>query len=105
MAQGLQRQAFALCRGLFAQGAQRQQAFARVDAIALKGAEAEVLSKFLKNMSKRAGTMLEEEMAFSGPVRVKDVDEAKRSILTELRDLEQKGEIVVARQGAEEFVV
>jgi len=74
-------------------------------AMALKGAEAEVLSKFLKNMSKRAGTMLEEEMAFSGPVRVKDVDEAKRSILTELRDLEQKGEIVVARQGADEFVV
>lgn len=74
-------------------------------ATALKGADEDIVSKFLKNMSKRAGGMLKEDMAFSGPVRVKDVDEAKRSILTELRDLEQKGEIIVARQGGDEFIV
>ena len=44
---------------------------------ALKQVDAEVQDKIFKNMSKRAGSMLREEMEFMGPIRVKDVEEAQ----------------------------
>jgi flagellar motor switch protein FliG len=72
---------------------------------ALKGVEAEVQDKIFRNMSKRASTLLREDMEYMGPVRLKDVEEAQQKIVSIIRKLEEQGEVVIARAGEEEMVV
>jgi len=72
--------------------------------LALKGASDEVKGKFLKNMSKRASQMLQDEMAFMGPVRIKDVEEAQQKIVNVVRGLEEAGELVLSRGGEDELI-
>ena len=73
--------------------------------LALKGATEELRLKFFKNMSKRAAEMLQEDMDYMGPVRVKDVEEAQQKVVNVVRALEEAGEIVVATGGEDELVV
>jgi len=72
---------------------------------ALKSVEIEVQEKIFKNMSKRAATMLKEDMEYMGPIRLKDVEEAQQKIVSIIRHLEDTGEIVIARSGEDEMVV
>ena len=72
--------------------------------LALKGASDDVKGKFLKNMSKRASQMLQDEMAFMGPVRIKDVEEAQQKIVNVVRGLEEAGELVLSRGGEDELI-
>jgi flagellar motor switch protein FliG len=72
---------------------------------ALKSVDTEVQDKIFRNMSKRAGGMLKEDMEFMGPVRLKDVEEAQQKIVSIIRRLEDSGEIIVARAGEDELVV
>jgi len=72
---------------------------------ALKAVDSEVQDKIYRNMSKRAATLLKEDMEFMGPVRLKDVEEAQQKIVSIIRKLEEQGEIVVARPGEDEMVV
>jgi len=72
--------------------------------VALKGSTEEVMEKFTKNMSKRAASMLEEDMEFMGPVRVKDVEEAQQKVVNIIRSLEEQGEVVISRGGEEEII-
>jgi len=72
---------------------------------ALKSVDSEVQDKIFKNMSKRAASMLKEDMEYMGPVRLKDVEEAQQKIVSIIRHLEDTGEIVVARAGEDELVV
>jgi flagellar motor switch protein FliG len=72
---------------------------------ALKSVDQEVQDKIFRNMSKRAASMLKEDMEFMGPVRLKDVEEAQQKIVSIIRRLEDAGEIVVARAGEDELVV
>mgnify|MGYP000986532694 CR=1 FL=1 len=74
-------------------------------ALALKGSSEEVGNKIKKNMSKRAGEMLEEEITFLGPVRLRDVEEAQQRIVNTIRRLEEAGEIVISRGGGDEIIV
>jgi len=78
-----------------------QQVLREVDSkelsLALKGVSEEVSSKIFKNMSKRAAAMLQEDMEFMGPVRLKDVEGAQQRIVNVIRALEDAGEIVIAR--------
>ena len=74
-------------------------------AIALKGSNDEVKGAILKNLSKRLAAMIEEDMEFMGPVRMKDVEEAQQKIVNVIRKLEDAGEIVIARGGGDELVV
>ena len=55
-------------------------------------------------MSKRAADMLKEDMAYMGPVRMRDVDQAQQRIVQVVKELEAKGEIVVSRPGEEEMI-
>ena len=71
---------------------------------AIKQVDAEVQDKIFRNMSKRAGSMLREEMEFMGPIRVKDVEEAQQKIVSIIRHLEDKGEIVIARSEEDELI-
>ena len=74
-------------------------------AIALKGANDEVKGAILKNLSKRLAAMIEEDMEFMGPVRMKDVEEAQQKIVAVIRKLEDSAEIVISRGGGDEIVV
>ncbi len=73
-------------------------------AIALKGANDELKSKFFRNMSQRAVEMLKEEMEYMGPVRVRDVEKAQHEIVEVVRQLEEEGVISIG-SGGEEYVV
>ncbi|HNZ27450.1 MAG TPA: flagellar motor switch protein FliG [Spirochaetota bacterium] len=72
---------------------------------ALKGVNSEVQDKIFRNMSKRAASVLREDMDFMGPVRIKDVEEAQQRIVSIIRRLEDSGDIVVARSGEDELVI
>jgi len=73
--------------------------------LALKGAGEEVKAKILKNMSARARAMINEDMEVMGPVRLKATEEAQQKIVNIIRQLEEMGEIVIARGGEEEIFV
>ncbi len=72
---------------------------------ALKGVDVEVQEKIFRNMSKRAGTLLREDMDFMGPLRLRDVEESQQKIVNVIRKLEEGGDIIIARAGEEELVV
>ena len=73
-------------------------------ALALKGSNDEVAEKILSNMSSRAATMLKDDMQFMGPVRVREVEEAKQKIVKIIRKLEEAGAVVISRGGADEII-
>lgn len=72
---------------------------------ALKAVDTEVQDKIFRNMSKRAASLLKEDMEFMGPIRLRDVEEAQQKIVNIIRKLEDAGEIVVARGGEDEMIV
>jgi len=65
-------------------------------AIALKGASESIKDLFFQNMSTRAGKMLKEDMEATGPVRLKDVEEAQTAIVTLAKELSNSGQIQLA---------
>lgn len=74
-------------------------------AMALKSADFTVQDKVFRNMSRRAGEMLREDMEFMGPVRRKDVYAAQDKILAIMHRLAADGEIVIPRPDpGDEFI-
>lgn len=73
--------------------------------VALKGSNEEVKGVILKNLSKRLAAMIEEDIEFMGPVRMKDVEEAQQKIVAIIRKLEDAAEIVISRGGGDEVIV
>lgn len=73
--------------------------------VALKGSNEEVKGVILKNLSKRLASMIEEDIEFMGPVRMKDVEEAQQKIVAIIRKLEDAAEIVISRGGGDEVIV
>jgi flagellar motor switch protein FliG len=71
-------------------------------ALALKMSTPEVQEKIFRNMSQRARTLIQEEMEFMGPVRLRSVEEAQQKIVTVIRRLEEAGEVLIAGRGGEE---
>lgn len=74
-------------------------------ALALKTASEDVTEKIFRNMSKRAAQMLKEDMEYMGPVRLREVEDAQQRIVNVIRQLEDSGEIIIARGGEGEVVV
>ena len=74
-------------------------------ALALKTASEDVADKIFRNMSKRAAQMLKEDMEYMGPVRLREVEDAQQRIVNVIRQLEDSGEIIIARGGEGEVVV
>jgi flagellar motor switch protein FliG len=72
--------------------------------VALKGAEETLKEKFFKNMSKRAGEMLRDDLEVRGPVKVSDVEVAQKEILGVARRLADSGELVLGGKGGEQYV-
>jgi flagellar motor switch protein FliG len=86
-----------------------QQVLREVDtkelSLALKGVSEEVANKVYRNMSKRAASMLQEEMEFMGQVRLRDVEAAQQRIVNIIRMLEDQGDIIITKGGEEELIV
>ncbi len=71
--------------------------------VALKGCDPEISDKILGNMSKRAATLLREDMDAKGPIKLSDVETAQKEILDVARRLADAGDINLG-QGGEEYV-
>jgi flagellar motor switch protein FliG len=72
--------------------------------VALKGASEGFKEKVFKNMSKRAGEMLRDDLEVRGPVKVSDVEAAQKEILGVARRLADSGELVLGGKGGEQYV-
>jgi flagellar motor switch protein FliG len=72
-------------------------------ALALKGTSDQLKGHIFKNMSSRAADMLRDELKLSGPVRLRNVEEAQQRIVAIIRQLDEAEEIVISR-GAEEML-
>ncbi|WP_064605442.1 flagellar motor switch protein FliG [Photobacterium sp. J15] len=71
---------------------------------ALKGADDMLRDKILRNMSKRAAEMLQDDLEAMGPIRVADVEAAQKEILSIARRLSDAGELMLSGGGADEFL-
>ncbi|MHB1126188.1 MAG: flagellar motor switch protein FliG [Bacillota bacterium] len=72
---------------------------------ALKGSSTEVAERVFRNLSRRAGEMLREDIEMMGPVRLRDVEEAQQKIVMVIRKLDEAGEIIISRGGEDAVIV
>jgi len=72
--------------------------------LALKTASEELKAKIFANVSSRAAEIIKEDMAAMGPVKLKDVEKAQRSIVEAVRQLEKEGKVVLAGGGGDVLV-
>ncbi len=70
--------------------------------LALKGASEALKDLFFGNMSERAAKIMKEDMGTMGPVRLKDVEESQQYVVNVAKDLESRGEIVLAKGNSAE---
>jgi flagellar motor switch protein FliG len=73
--------------------------------IALKGASKSMCQFFFSNMSKRAAKMLVDDMQAAGPVRMRDVAEARALLVKLAKDLAAKGEIQIAKGDSDDELI
>ena len=73
--------------------------------IALKAASEEVKSKLLDNMSERVRSFIEEEIEFTGPMRLSEVEEVQLRIVQRVRQLEDQGQVQIVRGGGDDTFV
>jgi flagellar motor switch protein FliG len=69
--------------------------------LALKGADEELQEKIFGNMSKRAAELLRDDLEAKGPVKLSEVEDAQKEILTIARRMADAGEIVLGGGGEE----
>lgn len=74
-------------------------------AVALKGGSEELQERIFGNVSERVGTMIKEEMQFSGPVRMSDVEEVQLRIVQTVRQLEEAGQVTIVRGDSNDVFV
>lgn len=72
-------------------------------ALALKTATPDVVERFMRNMSERAGDDLVEEMASLGPQRLSVIEAAQATVVRAVRELADSGTIVIGR-GSDELI-
>lgn len=72
--------------------------------IALKGADNALKEKFFDNMSKRAADMLRDDLEAQSPVKLKDVENAQKEIISIARRMAEAGTLALGGGGGEEYV-
>ena len=72
--------------------------------VALKGADSKVTDAFFKNITQRAGELLREDVAATGPVRRSDIETARVEVLTLARALASRGEILTSETEDDELI-
>lgn len=73
-------------------------------AVALKSANENVKQLILQNMSSRMRESVEQDIQFLHNIRMKDVEEAQQKIVGVIRQLEETGEIIIARGEGDEIL-
>ncbi len=69
--------------------------------LALKGADDDIGEKIFKNMSKRAAELMRDDLEAMGPVKLSEVENSQKEILTVARRLAESGEIALGGSGEE----
>lgn len=77
----------------------------RVLTLALKGAQDNIKAHLFQAMSSRAVEMLKEDMDAMGPVRGKDVAQAKQELLALAQKMESEGKIILKIEADDDFAV
>ena len=77
---------------------------ASVLALAMKGSTEAVIEVIRANISERLREILEEEVQNLGPVRMKQIEEARAEIVRAIRDLEAQGVITIQRGDDDHYV-
>jgi len=72
--------------------------------LALKTANAEVSNKLFTNMSARMAESIRDDLEITTNVRIKDVEDAQQRIVSTIRDLEEKNEIVILKGGKDDII-
>lgn len=73
-------------------------------AIGLKGGCEELQARIFQNVSDEIAKDIKEKMQFSGPVRMSDVEEVQLRIVKVVRELDEKGEVMMMRRGSDVFI-
>lgn len=69
--------------------------------VALKGADDELQNKIFSNMSSRAADLLRDDLEAMGPMKLSDVENAQKEILTVARRMAEAGDIMLGGSGEE----
>ena len=72
--------------------------------LSLKAANNEVAQKPFSNMSARVAQNIRDDLEITSNVRMKDVEEAQQRIVGIIRDLEEKGEIIILKGGKDDII-
>lgn len=72
--------------------------------VALKGGTERVKEKIFSNMSKRAASLLRDDLEAQGPVKVSEVEAAQKEVLAVARRLAEAGEISLGGKAGEEMI-
>ncbi|HEX9652259.1 MAG TPA: flagellar motor switch protein FliG [bacterium] len=72
--------------------------------LALKVSSEDLRNKIFSNMSTQASEALREEIEYLGAVRLREVEEAQFAIVEQVREMENRGEIILSRSQEEEYV-
>lgn len=72
--------------------------------IALKGADERIKAKFFGCMSQRAAQGVQDEIDGKGPLKVSEVQEAQKAILTTARQLSDSGAITLGGSSGDDYV-
>ncbi len=72
--------------------------------LSLKAANNEVAQKLFSNMSVRVAQNIRDDLEITSNVRMKDVEEAQQRIVGIIRDLEEKGEIIILKGGKDDII-
>ncbi len=72
--------------------------------LSLKVANEEVSQKLFSNMSGRVAENIRDELEITNNVRMRDVSEAQQRVVEVIRSLEEKGEIIISKNGQDDII-
>ena len=72
--------------------------------LSLKSANSDVANKLFSNMSTRMVQNIKDDLEITTNVRMRDVEEAQQRIVDIIRDLEEKGVIVIMKGGKDDII-
>lgn len=72
--------------------------------VALKGANESLRNKFVATQSARGAEMILDDIASTGPVRLKEVDAAQQQVIATAREMEKEGAISLSASGTDQYV-
>ena len=72
--------------------------------LSLKAANSDVANKLFSNMSGRMAENIKDDLEITTNVRIKDVEEAQQRIVNIIRNLEEKGEVLILKGGKDDII-